>query len=150
MVNWHLDRSPLCSIHQIVSTISNSVNVLAPHQASHLGIGISLLETLTFQSVIVVKIKNVVGCTSLIRVSNLILVLHLSYLLALSILLFFHVFPSFQVSLILLNSKQLLWIEVVTYLLESMISCFLLFAFSLFSFSMAAKSRLKRSFSGKK
>ena len=146
---WDSNTSPFSSIEQVKSTVSNRINIFAPHHASYFSISISHGKSLSLLRFLIFETQNIIGSSSFVGVSNKELILHGSNFLCLSILFLLHKLPSLEIPLVFLNPKNISH-NIVTYLLESIFSCLSLVALALFSFSMAAKSRLNLSFSGKK
>jgi hypothetical protein len=140
------------SIGQIIAVIAQHVDVLRSEETSDLLISILLSEVVSLFVLFIPQVDNVVGCSTLVGVTNLILIRHLIDSPALSLLFVLHVFPPFKVTFILLNPKQQYFKlkRLITYLFESTQAYFLRKSDSLLTFSLAAKSRLNLSFSGKK
>lgn len=103
MVEWNIDGSPVLAVRGVKSAVSYGVDVLASHQASDFGVGVSLLEGLSFSSLFVIQAEYVICSPSFIGISNLILVLHRRYPLTLSVLFILHVLPSFEISFVFLD-----------------------------------------------
>ena len=106
VVMGHIDLPALLSIQNIEISIAQAVNVLTPHHMPHLGSVVALPEELPLFRLFILKIKNVVGCTRLVRVANLVLPLHQLNLLVIPRILFLHVLPSLQVTFVFLNSDH--------------------------------------------
>ena len=67
---------------------------------------ILLTQILAFLAVFVAKVYDVIGSSSLIRVSNFILFRHVLDPTALALLFVFHVLPSFEIALVFLNTEK--------------------------------------------
>ena len=69
-----------------------------------LGVMVLLRQILTFLGLFILKVKDIEGSSALVGVANLVLGLHSINTLILSILLIFHILPTLEITLILLNS----------------------------------------------
>ena len=102
----HFNRPSLLAIHQVVTAVPNSINILAPHHASNLGILIPLPECFSLFRIIVTEVQYIIGSAAFVRISDLILGLHALDPLVDTVLLLLHIFPSLQISLIFLDPKK--------------------------------------------
>lgn len=100
----NIDLGARLPIQQVVAIVAQRVDVLATHHAAYFRVVVFLGEVLALLALLVLKVEDVEGGSTLVGVTDLVLGALLFDFLILTLLLFFHELPAFQITLILGNS----------------------------------------------